>query len=320
MEFVTFATVEQLNFAREAACESLDVLNRVNRSSVGNVFLLDHEEFQSNIDENVASVREFCEWHLKEFVPFIQLGPVHEWLPFGDLPSAYFRMTERVLRTIERTTPARVIYPFGQYNEDSSEECYTVAYKSAHAVALLWAHDFAEPYLFDPDTKKEGWLDELIQEACSEDEQYSHRELMRSLCFEHDLVNHTIDELKSDIVNEWRAALEFVEREGAPPDRSADQRETALADLVASRVNELERDILQAIHELNAAQSAFPTNAEIAKQAGVSAQQAKESTGALHRHGVLDRGPTGRGYAFSEFGREVATKVPTGVRTDTSKP
>ena len=92
--------------------------------------------------------------------------------------------------------------------------------------------------------------------------------------------------------------------------------ESKLSEIVVKRLNESDLSILQALVELEASGETPATVSTITSRAGGGEQKNKEATGALFRHGLLDKGPKGHGFLLSEFGREVATRVGTSVGTD----
>lgn len=117
-------------------------------------------------------------------------------------------------------------------------------------------------------------------------------------------------EIRERVINEWRGALDRVTASGVPAGLAGEASPyQALVSLVFSRLNESDRIVLKAITELRQGKAVAPTNGDIANRAGLPDQGTKECTGALFRHGLLDRGPTGRGSVLSEFGEAVATLV-----------
>lgn len=78
---------------------------------------------------------------------------------------------------------------------------------------------------------------------------------------------------------------------------------------IAGRLNEHDRETLQALVELNTSGEVPATVAIIARRSGRPEQATKQLTGAMHRFGILDRGANGAGYCLSKLGARVAAKV-----------
>jgi hypothetical protein len=293
-----FATVDELNGARAVAEDSLDLLRIVTLPHYREAFSVEQIEFDADREKHVGEMRRFSESYMLRITQLIACGPVHEWFPWGT-PSQPTMRTERVLRTIERSSGAKLFYPFGEYHNDYSPgDDARLGYTSAHALALHWVHNWAAGWSFSPDQ----CVEEIVTQLC--DDEHT-RESLRYLCSDHDLAGISQEQLRSQLVNEWRLALEFVIKQS-----------DGLFSTIIERANDSDRDILQALVELEREGRVPATSADIAKAAGRSEQKTKEATGALYRFGLLDRGPNGTGYRLSDVGTRVATQVGTSVGTD----
>lgn len=97
-----------------------------------------------------------------------------------------------------------------------------------------------------------------------------------------------------------------------------------LADLVrivSSRLNESDREVLDALVLLNATEEGgFMTNREIGMNLPMRqvADNVKKSTRPLFQFGLIDKGNDGKGFRLSRFGRMMLTMAPTEVRTEVS--
>lgn len=84
---------------------------------------------------------------------------------------------------------------------------------------------------------------------------------------------------------------------------------------IAGRLNDADREVIQALVELDRNNDCPATGATIAKRSGRAPQETKETIGAMFRYGLLDKGPKGHGFMLSASGIEVATLVSTEVAT-----
>ncbi|QDV77052.1 hypothetical protein [Botrimarina mediterranea] len=296
-----WATVEELHLGRKAAEQGIEVLRLVNMDHYKEVFNQPQCDFDEKREDNVRKVEWFAKVALKPFLNLVDCGPKHEWMPFGDPPPPGYLITERILRTIERVCPAKLVYPFGMQHEgDGPEEDFRPAYLNVHHAMLRWAHDVAAPFMIDGSEDLEDW----VKRTCDSEQERAFAIELTGF-YDIDFGEWTFESLEAAVVNEWRLALDFVAKQS-----------DGLFSTIIERANDSDRDILQALVELEREGRVPATSAEIAKAAGRSEQKTKEATGSLYRFGLLDRGPNGTGYRLSEVGTRVATEVGTSVGTD----
>lgn len=78
---------------------------------------------------------------------------------------------------------------------------------------------------------------------------------------------------------------------------------------VAERLNDSDRDVLQAVRELTSSDVKSITKALVAERSGVSGTTTRDTLAILVRFGLMDHGGSRVGYSLSRFGEHIATAI-----------
>ncbi len=271
-----WATEKELDCARNVAERGLDMLVKISRLA----FNAKLNESPSQLDAASSQV-EYAEQIVEGLIPGL-----NELAEFATWSFCIDKTLKTEIRTIERAWKGEDISPFANHDINSA-----IYWATAHQAVIDWIPLFIDrirPYNKD-NVRIPLPRHELVSELCD-------------ACCDFQLLDGYKKILSHRIVLEWRTACDWAQEKSK---LIAEDKEVLV--MPELRLNESEKDIIQALYELSDCGETPATNEIIAKQVGgeISSQKAKEYTGALWRHGLLDKGDNGIGYSLNE----VATRA-----------